>query len=66
MLGSNQPWVDFQSAAEDCVVVIAASAFDATKLDDPQPPPLGAIFGIELLQEHDAVRNALHLQVAIG
>ena len=39
---------------------------DAAELHDSQPPPLGAVLGIELLQQHDPVGDALHLEVPVG
>ena len=50
----------------DHVVVIAAAELHAAILDDAQPAALRAVLGIELLEQHDAVRDALHLQVVIG
>ena len=51
-------WID--------VVVIAAAELHAAVLDDAQPPALGAVLGIQLLEQDDAVRDALHLQVVVG
>ncbi len=66
VFGGNQPREHLDAALLDHVVVIAAAEFDAAVLDDAQPAPLGAVFGIQLLEQNDAVRDALHLQVVIG
>src|SRR5690606_14917338 len=43
MLGSNQTWVNRQSAFSDTEIVIATAELDAAHLDHPQAPSLGAI-----------------------
>ena len=49
----------------DDVVVIPAAKLHAPVLDDAETAALGAVLGIQLLEQHHAVRDALHLQVAI-
>jgi hypothetical protein len=52
---------DLEATLPDDVVVIAASKPDATILHDPQPAALGAVLWIQLLEQHDAMRDALNL-----
>ena len=66
MFGRDEPRKHLDAACLDHVVVIAAAELHAAVLDDPQPAPLGAVLGIELLEQDDAVRDALHLQVVVG
>ena len=65
VLGRDQARKHFQAAANDDVVVIAAAEVHAAILEHPQPPPVGAVFRSQLLETNDAVRNALHLQIAL-
>jgi hypothetical protein len=45
--------------------VIAATELDAAVFHDPEPPPLRPVFGIQLFEPHDAVRDALHLEIVV-
>ena len=63
VLGGDEPREDVEPARLDDEVVVAAPVLLAPELRDPQPPPLGAVLGRELLQAHDAVGDALELQV---
>ena len=66
VFGGDQPREDHEAALADHVVVIAAAKSRAAKLDDAQPPPLGAVLGTEMLEQDHAVRDALHVQIVIG
>ena len=66
VLGGDQPRKHLEPAAADDVVVVAAAELHAAVLDDAQPPPLRAVFRVQLLEQHHAVRDALHLQVVLG
>jgi len=57
---------DLETAGADGVVVIAVAKGNAADLLHPQPPPLSTVAGCELLEPHDAVREALELEVAGG
>jgi len=57
---------DLEATLPDHVVVIATAKLDAAILHDPQAAALGPILWIQLLEQHDAMRDALNLQVAIG
>ena len=52
------------AAALDAEVVVAAADIHAAHLDDPQPPPLGAVERRELLQRNDSMGQALELEIA--
>ena len=60
VLGRDQPRKDLHAAGLDDEVVVAAAERLAAILDDPQPPPLGAVVGRQLLQPDHAVRDAVH------
>ena len=45
--------------------MVAASKLHPPVLDDSETATLRAVLGIQLLEQHDAVRDALHLQIAI-
>ena len=60
VLGRNQPRKDGHAAGLDDEVVIAAAKALAAIFDHPQPPPLGAIIGRQLLEPDHAVRDAVH------
>ena len=67
MLRGDQPRENAHAAGRDDEIVKAAPIALATIFDDPQPPPVGAIFGRQLLQPDDAVRDAVHgLVVGFG
>ncbi len=66
MLARDEPRKDVDSPAPDGVVVKAAAEAHAAVLDDQEPPPLGAVLRVQLLQPHHAVRDALDLQVVGG
>ena len=67
VLGRDQPRENLHAAGLDDQVVIAAAEVLAAIFDDPQPPPLGAIFGRQFLQPEHAVRDAVHgLVVGVG
>jgi hypothetical protein len=38
---------------------------NTAELDHPEAPALGAVVGVQLLEEDDAVRDALHLEVVV-
>ncbi len=65
VLARYQPRKDRQTSPLNDVIVIAPAEPHAAVFDDQQPPPLGAVFRIDLLQPHHAVRDALDLEVAI-
>ena len=56
---------DLEATLPDHVVVIAAAKLDAAILHDPQAAALAPILWIQLLEQHDAMRDALNLQIAI-
>ena len=60
VLGRNEPREHANAAGRDNEVVIAAAIALAAIFDDPQPAPLGAIFGRQLLEPDHAVRDAVH------
>ena len=66
MLARDQARKDCETATLNDVVMIAASIVHAAILDNQQPPSLRSVFRVDLLQTHHPVRDALHLQVAIG
>ena len=66
MFRGDQPRKDLEPASADDVVVIATAKLHASVFDDAEPATLGAVLGIQLFEQHDAVRDALHLQVAFG
>jgi len=63
MVGGDEPREDRQAAPPDNEVVITSTVRLSAELQDTQPPPLGAVLGRQLLQRHDAVHDALQLQV---
>ena len=62
----DQPREDHDAAPPDDIVVIAAAKLHAAILDDPETPALRPVLGVELLQQERPVRDALHLQIAVG
>ena len=54
------------AAAVDGEVVEALDGGDAAELDDAQPPPGPAVFERQLLEQQDAVAEALQLRVLAG
>ena len=65
MFRGDEPRKDLNPAFLDQIVVVAASKLHAPVLDDAESATLGAVLGIQLLEQQDAVRDALHLQIAI-
>jgi len=63
VLACDQARKDLEPAPGDDVVVIAPTKIDPAELDDGKPASLGTVLGIELLEAHHAVRDALKLQV---
>jgi hypothetical protein len=66
VLAGDESWKHLEPAAPDHVVVIAAAKIDAPVLDHRQPPALGAVFRIQLLEPHDAMGNGLRMDVLGG
>src|SRR6185503_14980784 len=64
VFGGNEPWEHLDPAAVDDVVVIPAAKLHAAVLHDTQAPSLGAEIRIQLVEEDDAVGDALYLQVS--
>ncbi len=66
VFGGDQSREHLEPAGMNHVVVIAATELDAAVFHNPQPAPLRPIIGLQLLQPHDAVRDALHLEIVVG
>ena len=63
VFGGHQTGVNFESAGDDGIVVIAPAEFHSTKFNDSHATTVRTIFRIELFQKNDAVRNALQLKI---
>jgi len=61
MLAGHQPWIDFQSAGANVVVVITLAELHSPELDDFQPPPLRSILARQVLQPDHSVHDALQI-----
>ena len=55
-----------ESAALNLEVVIALARADAAELDDANPPAGPPVLGRQLLEQDDAVRDALQLEIVVG
>src|SRR5713101_1868735 len=65
MFGRHETGKYFDPAFLDQIVVIAAAKLDTPILDDAEAATLRSILEIQLFEQQDAVRDALHLQIAI-
>ena len=65
MFRGDQPRKHLEAALLDDVVVISAAKLHAPVLDDAETATLRAVLGIQLFEQHHAVRDALHLQIAV-
>ena len=65
MLGGDEPGMYRQTPPFDGEVVEAAAELDAAHLDDAKATALGAIIHGELLQQHDAVRDRMELEIVL-
>ena len=65
MLGGNEPREHNDAAGSEDVVVISAAEFHAATLEHAQAATLPAVLRMQLLEQHDAVRNAAHLHIVV-
>ena len=63
MLRRNHPGEYPHPAGDDPEVVVPASKVETAELGDPQPSPLGAERGGELLEPDDTMRDAVQLEI---
>src|SRR5688572_12160353 len=66
VLGGNQTRIDLDAALSDGVVVVSAAKRHTAVLANSEPAAIGAVFGIHLLEDDHAVRDALDAGVVIS